>query len=132
MSNISEETFLVPHSDSEEIDIERPKRGGGRPKDEVWQYFDQTNTRFPGKFEAKCKFCGQYWKSGVIKKLQNHLARECKSVDTNIKSKYMYIVAKRDGLDEINALQTNINQEESNKNENLSEETAALIDRSVL
>src|SRR5438045_2887874 len=121
MSNISEETLLIPHSDSKEIDIERPKRDGGRPKNKVWQYFDQTNTRFPGKFEAKCKFYGQYWKSSVIKKLQNHLAREYKSVDTNIKSKYIYIVAKRDRLDEINALQTNINQEESNKNENLSE-----------
>lgn len=131
MSSISEETL---RSDSEEIDIERPKRGGGRPKNEVWQYFKRINTKFPGKFEAECKFCGQYWKVAIVKKLQVHLARECESVDTNIKSKYMYIVAKRDGLEstEVNALQININQEESNKDEKLSEEAAALIDRSVL
>ena len=31
-----------------------------------------------------------------------HLARECESVDTEIKNKYMLIVAKRDGLNEEN------------------------------
>ena len=135
MSSIAEETFPTPHSDSEEIDVERPKRGGGRPKNVVWQYFDQANTKHPGHFEAKCKFCSRYWKAGVVKKLQVHLARECESVDMDTKNKFRYIVARRDGLNEsteMNAFQTNINQEESDKNEELSEETAALIDRSVL
>ena len=129
---ISIEESFVPFHGSEEA--ENPKHGGGRPKDKVWQYFDHNVTKYPGHYDAKCKFCEHYWKVGIVKKLQVHLARECEDVDTEVKNKYMLIVARRDGLNdnmEVEAFEANMN-DENDKNNELPAEQAALIDRSVL
>lgn len=135
MSGITEEPFVTPLSIAEEVDINKPKHSGGRPRDIVWNYFEQTSTKYPGHFEAKCKFCGHYWKIGIVKKLQVHLARECENVTMEIKNKFVYIVAKRDGLDdsmEIEAFQANTQENCADKEELLSAKHIALIDRSIL
>lgn len=104
------------------------KHAGGRPKDAVWVYFEHNATKFPGHFDAKCNFCSRYWKMGVVKKLQVHLARECNDIDNDTKHKYMLIVAKRDGLLD----DTNIMEIIESDKDNLSTEQIAIIDRSVL
>jgi hypothetical protein len=45
------------------------KHGGGRPKNIVWNYFECNALKHPGHYDAKCKFCGTYWKNGIVKKL---------------------------------------------------------------
>jgi len=132
---MNEETLPTPHINlevQEESNIERPKHPGGRPKDKVWQHFEQINTKHPGHFEAKCKFCEQYWKVGIVKKLQVHLARECEYVSLEIKNKYMYIVAKRDGVDDNMEVETFEMNTRNKDDSELSAESAALIDRSIL
>jgi hypothetical protein len=121
-----EEPFTTPHSLET---AENPKHGGGRPKDKVWQYFDYNATKHPGHYTARCKFCNDYWKVGVVKKLQAHLARDCESVGIEVKNKYMLIVARRDGLSENMEVEVDMNDENDNE---LSAEQTALIDRSVL
>jgi hypothetical protein len=128
---------IVEEHSEENQEIAIPKHAGGRPKNIVWQYFDQTPTKHPGHFEAKCLFCDRYWKIGIVKKLQVHLACECENVDMDIKTKFMHIVASRDGLSsstEINLLQPDTNNEEShtNKNDDLTAEQIAFIDRLIL
>ena len=116
---------------SQEMEIENLKHAGGRPKDKVWKHFDHNPTKHAGHYDARCKFCNYYWKTGVVKQLQVHLARDCEGVDSDVKNAFMLIVAKRDGLDndiEAEAFETNIDSE-SNE---LSEEQRALIDRSIL
>lgn len=103
------------------------KRGGGRPKNMVWNYFEHNATKHPGHFDAKCKFCGTFWKNGIVKNLQVHLASKCESVDVETKNKFMHYVATRDGINE-----NNMEMESDNRNEELSEERASLIDRSIL
>ena len=76
-----------------------------------------------------CKFCDKYWKVGVVKRLQVHLARECENVDVEVKNKYMLMVAKRDGLGE--NIEVEIDMDDDG-NKELSVEQRALIDRSVL
>lgn len=113
---------------------ETEKHGGGRPKDKVWQYFEFNPTKHAGHYDAKCKFCARFWKTGVVKKLQVHLARECEYVETDVKNKFMFIVARRDGLNddrEAEAFDTNIN-DENNQIGELTEEQVALLDRSIL
>jgi hypothetical protein len=82
------------------------KCGGGRPKNIVWNYFEHNALKHPGHYDTKCKFCGTYWKNGIVKKF----------------------VAIRDGI--VNENQMEI--ESDGENEELSEEWVALIDRSIL
>jgi hypothetical protein len=131
MSTLTEDLFVTPQSTPEELNVEIAKHGGGRPKSKVWEHFEHNSTNHPGHFDAKCKFCNHYWKGGVVKKLEVHLARECENVSIEIKNRYMHIVAKRDGLsDDIMEIETTDN--ERNKDDTLSLEQAAFIDRSVL
>ena len=61
-------------------------------------------------------------RGGVVKKLEVHLAHECDNISAEIKNKYMYIVAKRDGLsDDIMEIETSqITDNERNKDDALS------------
>jgi hypothetical protein len=104
------------------------KHGGSRPKNIVWNYFEHNALKHPGHYDAKCKFCGTYWKNGIVKKLQVYLASKCKNVDVEVKNKFMHYVATRDGI--VNENQMEI--ESDSENEELSEERVALIDHSIL
>ena len=97
MSTLSGITEVTPQSTPEELNVEIAEYGGSRPKSKVWEYFEHNPTNHPGHFDAKCKFCNHYWKGGVVKKLEVHLAHECDNVSAEIKNKYIHIVAKRDG-----------------------------------
>ena len=132
MSGISEDPFVTPQDSSEEINLEKTKHAGGRPKNVVWQFFEHHSLKYPGHFDAKCKFCDHYWKIGIVKRLQVHLARECENVDIDIKNKYMHIVAKRDGLDNTGEIEITNTDNERDKNNELLPEQVALIDRLVL
>jgi hypothetical protein len=122
----SDDPFTSPNSNPEEVIV--VKRGGGRPKNVVWNYFEHNALKHPGHFDAKCKFCGTYWKNGIVKNLQVHLASKCENVDAETKNKFMHHVATRDGI--INEDQMEI--ESDSRKEELSEERVALIDRSIL
>jgi len=66
--------------------------------------------------------------------LQVYLAHECEDVDTEVKNKYILIIARRDNLNdniEVEVFEANMN-DENDKNNELSAEQAALIDRLVL
>jgi hypothetical protein len=118
--------FISPNSNSEEIIL--VKHGGGRPKSIVWNYFEHNALKHPGHFDAKCKFCGIYWKNGIVKNLQVYLASKCENIDIETKNKFMRYVATRDGIISENHMEI----ESNDGNEELSEERVALIDRSVL
>jgi hypothetical protein len=104
------------------------KCGGSRPKNIVWNYFEHNTLKHPGHYDVKCKFCDTYWKNGIVKKLQVHLASKCENVDVEVKNKFMHYVATRDGI--VNENQMEI--ESDGENEELSEERVALIDCSIL
>jgi len=114
------------------------KHNGGRSQNMVWQYFEYSPSRHSGHFCARCKACNREWSNGVVNKLQVHLACECEFVEENVKRRYMYIVSERDGVDEsleAAAYRSNTTQSlESfwDKNEKLSKECSAVIDRSIL
>ena len=118
--------FVSPNSNPEEIIIVA-KHGGGKPKNIIWNYFEHNALKHPGHFDAKCKFCGTYWRNGIVKNLQVHLASKCENIDIETKNKFMHYVATRDGI--INEDHMEIGD---NRNEELSEEQVALIDRSIL
>ena len=121
-----DDPFILPNSNPEEIII--VKRGGGRPKNIVWNYFEHNALKHPGHFDAKCKFCSTYWKNGIVKNLQVHLASKCENVDVETKNKFMHYVATRDGIINENHMEI----ESDGENEELSDERVALIDRSIL
>src|SRR5277367_6573633 len=91
-----DDPFISPNSNPEEIIV--VKHGGGRPKNIVWKYFEHNALKHPGHFDAKCKFCGTYWKNGIVKNLQVHLASKCENIDVETKNKFMHYVATRDGI----------------------------------
>ena len=42
--DIPEDPFVTPNSIQEEIDVEKSKHAGGRPKNVVWNYFKNLKT----------------------------------------------------------------------------------------
>jgi hypothetical protein len=75
--SIPDEPFISPNP-KETIVV---KRGGGRSKNIVWNYFEHNALKYSGHYDAKCKFCNIYWKNGIVKKLQVYLASKCENVD---------------------------------------------------
>src|SRR5271170_3078486 len=51
-----DDPFILPNSNPEEFIV--VKRGGGRSKNIVWNYFENSALKHPSHFDAKCKFCG--------------------------------------------------------------------------
>jgi len=127
-------------SNNTDVDINsssNSKKLGGRPKNAVWQHFECYPSKHPGHFGVKCKACNCEWSNGVVNKLQVHLAHECEYIEEEIKKRYMYIVAERDGVSESleNTAYKANTQSLSNfwdKDETLSKERAGIIDRSIL
>src|SRR3954452_2552317 len=110
-----DDPFISPNSNPEEVIV--VKHSGSRPKNMVWNYF-KHNALNPSYFNAKCKFYGTYWKNGIVKSLQVHLASKCENVDVKTKNKFMHYVTTRDGI--INENQMEI--ESDGRNEELSED----------
>ncbi|CAG8449506.1 9061_t:CDS:2 [Dentiscutata heterogama] len=69
----------------------------GRPLDPVWEHFVATPLKLPGHFSALCKYCNTQFRHGHPNKLEIHLAKEYegKSLDDEIRSKYLEIVIQR-------------------------------------
>ena len=66
--------------------------------------------------------------------MQVHLACECKDVDTEVKNKYILIVARRNNLNDnmkVEAFEANMN-DKNDKNNELPAKQAALIDHLIL
>ncbi|RIA84985.1 hypothetical protein C1645_741920 [Glomus cerebriforme] len=63
---------------------------GGRPKGDVWQYFDEINN---GKGKHKgviCNFCDLTWSRGRANEMKSHLAIKCKGrVPKEIRLNYL-------------------------------------------
>src|SRR5271170_3358682 len=53
-----DDPFISPNSNPKEFIV--VKCGGGRPKNIVWNYFENSALKHPGHFDVKCKFCDTY------------------------------------------------------------------------
>ncbi|CAG8730907.1 7199_t:CDS:1, partial [Acaulospora morrowiae] len=51
---------------------------GGRPKAEVWQYYNQVNNGKGRHKGAICKFCREVWNRGRAQEMKYHTAIKCK------------------------------------------------------
>ena len=67
--------------------IKRP----GRPKNEVWEHYQQNITDSEGHALATCTYCGLRFTRGEITVLQGHLANHCKEVPASVIRKYQEI-----------------------------------------
>ena len=53
-----DDPFISPNSNPKEFIV--VKHDGGRPKNIIWNYFEQNALKHPSHFNAKCKFCSTY------------------------------------------------------------------------
>ena len=60
----------------------------------AWEHFIKEKIR-EGHFSAKCHYCAETWPRGKPELLKGHLALHCSAVPTNIKFKYMQILAEQ-------------------------------------
>ena len=51
---------------------------GGRPKGDVWQYFEEINNGRGKHKGAACNFCKLKWSRGRANEMKSHLAMKCK------------------------------------------------------
>ena len=72
----------------------------GRPPNSVWHYFDKGNERFPGKYDASCKYCNDRSSRGSPQLMEEHLANNCVNVPVEVKKIYLEIVLNRHHLEQ--------------------------------
>ncbi|CAJ0834632.1 253_t:CDS:2 [Entrophospora sp. SA101] len=58
----------------------------GRPPNSIWRYFDKGNERFPGKYDASCKYCNDRSSCGSPQLMEEHLANNCANVPVEVKN----------------------------------------------
>ena len=49
----------------------------GRPKNEVWEHYQQSNNDGEGHASATCNYCSVKFSRGEVTILQGHLANHC-------------------------------------------------------
>jgi hypothetical protein len=74
------------------------KNRGGRPKNDVWQYFERTNVTADGHARATCKFCGDARYRGEKALMEGHLANHCNKAPGYVIREYL----KENGKNEKN------------------------------
>jgi hypothetical protein len=63
----------------------------GRPRAEIWDYFQSARLGSTGHYRARCYYCFNEWAKGEPIKLETHLGFECAKCPENIRE---YWVAK--------------------------------------
>ncbi|GES72888.1 hypothetical protein VOLCADRAFT_92818 [Rhizophagus clarus] len=58
----------------------KSKRQGGRPREQIWNYYDPDTHRYRN---ATCNYCPRHWGRGEI---EVHLANECLGVSEEVKN----------------------------------------------
>ena len=53
------------------------KGKGGRPQNEVWEHYTQSERDSEGYANATCNFCEQKFSRGDVTILQGHIANHC-------------------------------------------------------
>lgn len=61
------------------------KAQGGRPRTEIWDYFQSGKLGSAGHYRARCYYCSREWSKGEPTKLEIHLGYECAKCPKNIR-----------------------------------------------
>jgi BED zinc finger. len=61
------------------------KAQGGRPRAEIWDYFQKGKLGSTGHYRARCYYCSKEWAKGEPTKLEIHLGYECARCPENIR-----------------------------------------------
>ena len=84
-------TYNDRHSDISILESEKGKykeknKGqGGRPKEEIWEYFQSEKLESVGHYRAKCYYCLEKWAKEEPCKLETHIGFECSRCLENIR-----------------------------------------------
>jgi hypothetical protein len=71
------------------------KAQGGRPKAEIWDYFQSERLGSTGHYRAKCYYCFREWSKEEPIKLETHLGFECTKCPENIKEYWVTKVIEK-------------------------------------
>lgn len=91
--------------------LRKEKGLGGKPRDNVWEYFHAINVSNDPHKSAQCKFCNQLWKRGRPNKMKAHLALKCTMVTQDIKVEYLKIISNED------VIKPSTEEQQSNNNQ---------------
>jgi len=64
----------------------------GRPAGKVWDWFEKEEQVASGYYQATCTFCEFFWANARPLKLKQHLAYDCKKVDSDTKIKVLTLL----------------------------------------
>ncbi|CAJ0637179.1 14318_t:CDS:2 [Entrophospora sp. SA101] len=80
-------------SNSGELDeINETKKRSGRPREEVWEYFEEKGERIKGHCGGVCKFCGWEKRLAQPNDMREHLAFYCKEVPYETRKHYLEVI----------------------------------------
>src|SRR6266516_3379047 len=71
-----------------EMTTYKVKGKGGRPQNEVWDYYTQSERDSKGLASATCNFCKQKFSKGDVTTLQGHIANHCLNAPSLLIRKY--------------------------------------------
>lgn len=68
----------------------------GRPKNPVWEHYQQGKETSAGHWQATCKYCGTYRGKAVVYEMEIHLASHCLQVPRDVLRHYINLVEEKD------------------------------------
>lgn len=71
------------------------KSKGGRPQNEVWEHYTQSERDIEGHASATCNYCEQKFGRGDVTILQGHIANHCLNAPSQLIRKYQNIFEEK-------------------------------------
>ncbi|CAG8499927.1 15932_t:CDS:2 [Acaulospora morrowiae] len=80
------ETIIEDIQSQSSNSVSNSKNKGGRLKFTIWKHFIEIKKPNDIHSGAKCNYCNKTWKRGKPIQMENHLARLCTKVPSNIRT----------------------------------------------
>src|SRR5688572_10035679 len=73
----------------------RKRQVGGRPREQIWNYYKTSSPDAQGYRDAACNYCSKYWGRGRPGEMEVHLANICTGVPREIKDYWQEFLANK-------------------------------------
>src|SRR6266496_4786664 len=91
-SNIAEE-LILSNMNQQDQNGKRKHQAGGRPREQIWNYYKTSDSNAPGYRDATCNYCPKHWRRGRPGEMEVHLANACPGVPDEIKDYWQELLA---------------------------------------
>ncbi|RGB29127.1 hypothetical protein C1646_672689 [Rhizophagus diaphanus] len=71
------------------------RQAGGRPREQIWNYYKTSDSDTHGYQSATCNYCPKHWGRGRPGEMEAHLANCCPGVSEEVKNYWQNSLANK-------------------------------------